>query len=119
MENNRPFSNNLKHYMTVYDTSAKKLSDDLGLSAATISYWLSGKKYPTLENIERLADYFHVQMTDLIDDHANKTRVDPQTIEARIISTGIDKMTKENREKALRMMRIMFAEFNDSFNDEE
>lgn len=39
----------------------------------------------------------------------------PKTIEAKIISGGIDKMPPEDRERALDMMRLMFKEYADYF----
>lgn len=112
------FARNLRHYMELYEETGKEVSQAIGVSPAAISYWLSGKKYPGIEKIEQLAEHFKVRKSDLIEDQTNKKRVDPQTIEARIISVGVDKMTPENREKALNMMKVMFAEFYND-NDEE
>lgn len=41
----------------------------------------------------------------------------PQTIEARIISTGVDKMTKEQREQVLAVVRAMFANHPELFEE--
>ena len=116
--NAKVFSENLKRYMSLYDETGKDIARSIGVSPAAISYWLSGKKYPAIDKIELLAEHFHIQKSDLIEER-RKEKIDPQTIEARIISVGVDKMTPENREKALSVMRAMFAEFSDYFNDDE
>ena len=40
------------------------------------------------------------------------------TNEARIISGGIDKMPKERREQALKILQVAFAEYADYFKEE-
>ena len=39
----------------------------------------------------------------------------PKTIEAKILSAGVDKMPEADRERALDMMRLMFTEYADYF----
>ena len=40
-----------------------------------------------------------------------------QTSESRIISAGIDKMPKERREQALKILQVAFAEYADFFKE--
>ena len=42
----------------------------------------------------------------------------PKTIESKIISGGIDKMPKERREQALKILQVAFAEYADLFKEE-
>ena len=42
----------------------------------------------------------------------------PKTVEARIISAGVDKMPPERREQALKILQVAFAEFSDLFKEE-
>lgn len=42
----------------------------------------------------------------------------PSTPEARIISGGIDKMPKDRREQALKILQVAFAEYADYFKEE-
>jgi hypothetical protein len=42
----------------------------------------------------------------------------PVTHEARILSRGIDKLPKEQREQALAVVRAMFSMYEDYFKDE-
>lgn len=120
-EKTKVFSKNLEYYMSRNGTTRKEISDFLGVTTATVSYWLSGKKYPRFEMMTALAEFFSVELSDLIDEKQTK-KVDPQTIEARIISVGVDKMSPADREKALNMMKVMFADIyshNDWSDDDE
>lgn len=40
------------------------------------------------------------------------------TQESRIISAGVDKMPKERREQALKILQVAFAEYADFFKEE-
>ena len=68
MDNKEIFSINLKRLMEQKGVSRQDLSNVLGVSYFTISDWVNGKKYPRMDKVERLADYFHVLKSDLIED---------------------------------------------------
>lgn len=44
---------------------------DLGFKYTTFADWYNGKKYPRIDKIEMLADYFGVLKSDLIEDKAD------------------------------------------------
>ena len=113
----KTFAENLRRMTEQSGKLSKEIAGDIGVSTATFSEWMNGKKYPRNKHIDRLAEYFGVQRSDLTDER--KTRIDPQTIEARIISAGVDKMTPENRDKALNMMRLMFADYFENGSDDD
>ncbi len=62
------FAKNLKRYMDEAMVNQKELSDIVGVSASTLNEWLSAKKYPRIDKIERLATYFGILKSDLIED---------------------------------------------------
>ena len=74
MDNKQIFSINLKRLMEQKGVSRQDLSNVLGVSYFTISDWVNGKKYPRMDKVEMLADYFHVLKSDLIEEKGmNKT----------------------------------------------
>ena len=73
MDNKEIFSINLKRLMEQKDVSRQDLSKVLGVSYFTISDWVNGKKYPRMDKVERLADYFGVLKSDLIEDKGDNT----------------------------------------------
>lgn len=60
------FVNNLKKLMILNSKSQSDLVDDLNLSQSTISDWMRAINYPRAETIQRLADYFGVNIIDLV-----------------------------------------------------
>lgn len=68
MDNKNIFSSNLKRYMAINDKSRKDVSEALGISYYTITDWVNGKKYPRMDKVEKLAEYFGVLKSDLIEE---------------------------------------------------
>ena len=46
---------------------------DLGFKQATVSDWVTGKKYPRVDAMQQLADYFNVTLSQLTDIVAKKS----------------------------------------------
>lgn len=68
-ENNKEiFSRNLQKYMELFEKSRKDICDDLGYSYYTVTDWVKGRKYPRMDKVERLARYFGINKSDLIED---------------------------------------------------
>lgn len=61
------FAQNLQRLMDENGVDRNKLCNDLGLKYSTVSEWLSAKKYPRIDKIEQLANYFRVKKSDLIE----------------------------------------------------
>ena len=76
---------NLNRLLQDRDIDRNQLCADLEIKYSTLSDWLNGKKYPRIDKIEMLANYFRIQKSDLIEEKAPSTPwVDPriQTIAA-------------------------------------
>ena len=71
MDNKHIFSRNLKRLMDKKQVSRKDVADYLGISYFTVSDWVNGKKYPRMDKVERLAYYFGVLKSDLIEEKPN------------------------------------------------
>lgn len=61
-------SKNLKKYIARSGKDRSEIADDLDLSYSTLTDWINGKKYPRINNIEKLATYFNVSKSELIED---------------------------------------------------
>ena len=54
--------------MTLHGKTRKDIADALDLSYYTVSDWVNGKKYPRMDKVERLAQYFGLLKSDLIEE---------------------------------------------------
>lgn len=62
----RLFSINLKRIMLENAKTQSDIVKDLSFRQATVSDWLNGKKYPRMDKIEMLAQYFRISIDELI-----------------------------------------------------
>lgn len=79
MDNKNIFASNLKRYMELKGKSRNDISEALGISYFTVSDWVNGKKYPRMDKVEMLANYFGIQKSDLIEIKVGKNP--PEKIE--------------------------------------
>lgn len=66
--NKEVFARNLERYMKAAGKSRNDVCQALGFKYSTFSEWANGRKYPRIDNIERLAYYFGILKSDLIED---------------------------------------------------
>ena len=70
------FSNNLKYYMNKRNKKQNDLINDLGLSSSTVSNWCTGEKLPRMDKVQILADYLHINKSDLLEEKSEKIKKD-------------------------------------------
>lgn len=68
MDNKNIFAYNLKNQMEINGKSRNDIAQALKISYFTVSDWVNGKKYPRMDKIEMLANYFGILKSDLIED---------------------------------------------------
>ena len=72
MNNKNVFSQNLKYQMELHGKSRQDISIALGISYFTVTSWVNGTKYPRMDKVEKLADYFGILKSELIEDKNEK-----------------------------------------------
>jgi repressor LexA len=68
------FAKNLRYYMESRGKNQKELAEIIGVSAPTMNDWLKAKKYPRIDKIDMLADYFGILKSDLIEEKTEEHR---------------------------------------------
>lgn len=67
-EQKRIFAKNLNKYLSLSDKTQKEVADAIDVSPQTFNTWCQGIALPRMGKLQRLADYFGVGKTDLIDE---------------------------------------------------
>ena len=67
--NKEVMAENLKRYVDRSGKTQKELSEIVGVSTSTFNDWMKAKKYPRIDKIEIMANYFGVFKSDLIEKH--------------------------------------------------
>lgn len=81
-EQKRIFSKNLRYYLSLNNMQQKELAQILGIQPSTITNWLKQAAMPQVSTIQKIADYFRIGKSDLVDE---KLDGNPD-FDARIIS---------------------------------
>ena len=68
LDNKYIFAKNLNRLMTLNNISRKDIANALGISYYTVTDWVNGKKYPRMDKVELLANFFGVLKSDLIEE---------------------------------------------------
>lgn len=65
--NKEVFSKNLTKYIDESGKTRMEICQALGIAYSTFSEWANGRKYPRIDKIEMIANYFGVKKSDLIE----------------------------------------------------
>ena len=69
--NKKTMSENLSYYVKKSGKTQKEISEIVGVAYSTFNDWMKGKKYPRIDKIEIMANYFGILKSDLIEERTN------------------------------------------------
>lgn len=64
------FSKNLNSYVTKSGKNQSEIAKNIRVSPQTFNTWYKGIAIPRMGKVQTLADYFHINKSDLIEDKA-------------------------------------------------
>lgn len=77
--NKEVMARNLKMYIKMSGKTQKELAEMVNVAPSTFNAWVQAKKYPRIDKIEMMANYFNILKSDLIEDKA-KTKKSNEAI---------------------------------------
>lgn len=90
-----------------------ELAKRIGTSKQMVSKYELGQRSPKVAMANAFATALETTLDELLDVEKIEHHIEeddvPKTDEAKILSKGIDRLPKEQREQALAMFRVMFA----------
>lgn len=72
--NKETMSKNLKYYIAKSGKDRRELAELWGFPYSTVTEWINGRKYPRIDRIEVMADYFGILKSDLIEERTEEHR---------------------------------------------
>lgn len=66
--NKEIFSRNLKRYVENSQRPQKEIATYVGVSEGTFCDWIKGRIYPRMDKLQRLADFFGISKSELVED---------------------------------------------------
>ena len=112
-ENSRViFSKNLQYLMQEKGVSRKEVCETLDVSYYTFSDWCNGKKYPRIEKIEILAEYFGIPISDLIgrkSESIEEGGIKTTPVASERVSTFADRLRLAMKRKKVKRIDLVKA----------
>ena len=71
--NKEIMAKNIARFMELKGKTRNDVCKDLGFAYTTFSDWLNAKKYPRIDKIEMMANYFGCLKSELVEDSENPT----------------------------------------------
>jgi len=112
------FSKNLKEIMNKHCKSQGDLVRDLNFRQATVSDWLNGKKYPRMDKIEKLANYFNISINDLLIQTSSPTPL-PLTQQEETLVKKYRQLDADGRDRIDRQINFELFQLQQSAEKEE
>lgn len=100
---------NLRKYMAQSGKNQKELAAIAGVSAPTFNEWINGKKYPRIDKIQKLADYFGVLKSDLIEEKEPANTNDGLSESQRKLIEFAKTLDEVQAGKVLQLMQSILA----------
>ncbi len=72
--NKKIMAKNLRYYIEKSGKERRELAEIWGFPYSTVSEWVNGKKYPRIDRIEIMADYFGILKSDLIEEKTTEEK---------------------------------------------
>lgn len=72
--NKEVFAKNLRYYIDKSGKDRRELAEEWGFPYSTVTEWINAKKYPRIDRIEIMANYFHILKSDLIENKQREGR---------------------------------------------
>ena len=104
---------NLQYYMNINNKTRNDICDDLGFKYSTFSDWINAKKYPRIDKIEIMANYFNITKADLIESKVT-AETKPKDGDIERIERAREKMDDDDKEAMMKVLEAAFAKY---FND--
>ena len=104
--NREVFSKNLKYYIKLSGRTQKEIAEVLGVAYSTFNDWTNGNKYPRMDKVEMLADYFGILKSDLIEDK-EKQPVDELSFKKQKFIKLVEGMTDSQLEKLEKILSLV------------
>lgn len=68
------FAKNLQYQMSLHDKTRKEVCEALDFNYFTFCEWIRGRKLPRMGSVEKLANYFGILKSDLIEEQTDEMR---------------------------------------------
>ena len=99
------FSSNLIRYLAESGKTQKEVAAAVGVSTGTFCDWVKGRVYPRMDKIQKLAEYFGIRKSDLVEER--DIEAESASVEDERVLDLFHKVPKEKREFVLSLIQSL------------
>jgi transcriptional regulator with XRE-family HTH domain len=106
--NKEIFAKNLAYYLERSGRDQKEVAEVVGVAPSTFNEWMKAKKYPRIDKIELLANYFGILKSDLIESVSEDgySPSEPQLTEGeKVLLDLFNRVPEDQQQLVLQMIR--------------
>ena len=106
--NKEIFARNLAYYLEKSGKDQKEMAEIVGVAPSTFNEWMKAKKYPRMDKIEILANYFGILKSDLIEKVSEDgySPTEPQLSEGeKMLLDLFNRVPEDKQQLVLQMIR--------------
>ena len=100
-------SKNLKYYIERSGKDRRELAEIWGFPYSTITEWINGKKYPRIDRIEVMANYFGILKSDLIEDKQKQSTQGELSARKKLFMQKVAEMSDAQLERLEQILDIV------------
>ena len=105
--NKEVMSKNLKYYIERSGKDRRELAEIWGFPYSTITEWINGKKYPRIDRIEIMANYFGILKSDLIEDKQRQSTNNELYERKKLFMQKVEGMSDDQLERLERILALV------------
>ena len=110
-KNKKILARNILYYMESKGVTNQQVCFDLNIKYTTFMEWIKGRAYPRIGAVEKLAQYFGCEKSDLIEDRSAKAAKDDGLSESqRALIRFAETIPADKAELALRVMQSIVGD---------
>lgn len=103
--NKEIFSRNLIRYLEISGKTQKEAASAVGVSTGTFCDWTKGRTYPRMNKVQKLADFFGIKKSDLVEDVNVAT--ESVSDKEQLVLDLFHKIPDDNKETAIKMLQLL------------
>ena len=96
---------NIKYYRELHHLTQKELAEAIGVSDKAVSTWENDKKIPRMGVIQKMADFFNIQKTNIIEDSLN-------LVTNKVLNSSINTIVAVNLKKIRADKMLRYADIS-------
>jgi len=105
------FSENLKYYIEKSGKDRRELAEIWGFPYSTVTEWVNGRKYPRIDKIEKIANYFGIAKADLIEEMKEQPLISKELSETKkAMHEFVDTLSEEQAQQLLQIAHTVFRQ---------